>query len=39
MTLTLSVDHRHWDGQHAAEMLSRFAAIAANPLLLTSFGR
>ena len=39
MTVTLNVDHRHWDGQHAAEMLSRFAAIAGNPLLLTSFGR
>ncbi|MCI0158790.1 2-oxo acid dehydrogenase subunit E2 [Leifsonia shinshuensis] len=39
MTVTLNVDHRHWDGQHAAEILSRFAAIAANPILLTSFGR
>lgn len=39
MTVTLNVDHRQWDGQHAAEILSRLAAIAANPILLTSFGR
>jgi pyruvate dehydrogenase E2 component (dihydrolipoamide acetyltransferase) len=34
MNLTLNVDHRVWDGQHAAEVLQRFAAIAASPTLL-----
>jgi len=34
MNLTLNVDHREWDGQHAAEVLQRFAAVAASPTLL-----
>jgi pyruvate dehydrogenase E2 component (dihydrolipoamide acetyltransferase) len=32
--LTLNVDHRSWDGQHAADVLRRFTAIASAPALL-----
>jgi pyruvate dehydrogenase E2 component (dihydrolipoamide acetyltransferase) len=38
MNITLNVDHREWDGQHAAEVLQRFAAIAAAPTLLLALG-
>jgi pyruvate dehydrogenase E2 component (dihydrolipoamide acetyltransferase) len=34
MHLTLNVDHREWDGQHAADALRRFAAIATEPTIL-----
>lgn len=39
LTLTLNVDHRAWDGQHAAGTLSRFAAIAAEPRLLLALNQ
>lgn len=39
MFATLNVDHRAWDGQHAAALLDRLAAITANPELLIGFGR
>lgn len=36
MTVALNVDHRTWDGEHAASVLARLSAIAADPgLLLT----
>lgn len=35
MHATLNVDHRTWDGQHAADVLRRLAAITAEPLLLS----
>lgn len=34
--LTLNVDHRTWDGQHAAEVLARLADLASEPGLLLS---
>lgn len=34
MNVTLNVDHREWDGQHAATVLQKLAAIAAEPSLL-----
>lgn len=34
MITTLNVDHRAWDGQHAAEVLRRLAAVTAEPMLL-----
>lgn len=36
MVATLNVDHRSWDGEHAAKTLAKLAAIIAEPLLLTS---
>jgi pyruvate dehydrogenase E2 component (dihydrolipoamide acetyltransferase) len=39
LTLSLNVDHRAWDGQHAAETLARFAAIAAEPRLLLALNQ
>ncbi|MBB6475713.1 2-oxo acid dehydrogenase subunit E2 [Sphaerisporangium rubeum] len=38
MQATLNVDHRYWDGHHAAEVLERLAAILATPTLLTGSG-
>jgi pyruvate dehydrogenase E2 component (dihydrolipoamide acetyltransferase) len=34
MSVTLNVDHREWDGQHAAEALRRLAGIIAEPAVL-----
>ncbi|WP_167132630.1 2-oxo acid dehydrogenase subunit E2 [Paramicrobacterium chengjingii] len=39
MTATLNVDHRVWDGQHAAELLRTFADVSAQPLLLNHISR
>lgn len=36
MVATLNVDHREWDGQHAAHALAKLAAIIAEPALLTA---
>jgi pyruvate dehydrogenase E2 component (dihydrolipoamide acetyltransferase) len=36
MHTTMNLDHRTWDGRHAAETLQRFAAIAAEPAVLVA---
>lgn len=39
MIATLNVDHRTWDGQHAAEVLQRLAAVLEQPMLLGAVTR
>ncbi|MFS0912002.1 2-oxo acid dehydrogenase subunit E2 [Microbacterium sp. 179-I 3D2 NHS] len=39
MQATLNVDHRSWDGQHAALVLQKLAAIIAQPALLGALTR